>query len=197
MGGWNEERPRDPRVDDRVVELLSERAGRIAFSGLRRALGLHPEALTRALRRLEREGRVIHREDGYQLTERPHGPRPVPAARVVAEIALPAGTPREEILGRLAGRWFGDLRWVGLFEHPGDPWLVWSAGAGTGRVMLSVRGGTLKVLSEGASPEDRRLEAAAFELLARAVEPLRAVPGPGGRPAATFELGPAELLVAG
>ncbi|MCI4317072.1 MAG: GntR family transcriptional regulator, partial [Thermoplasmata archaeon] len=59
----------EPRLDDRVRELLGNIGGRLAFNGLRRALGVHPESLTRALRRLEREGVVQRRADGYVLAD--------------------------------------------------------------------------------------------------------------------------------
>jgi hypothetical protein len=193
MGTWTEERARDPRVDDRVVELLSEHAGRIAFNGLRRALGIHPESLTRALRRLEREGRVVHREDGYALREALPAPRgAAPSSRTIASVELPPGAQRDDVLGRLAGHWFGGLRWVGLYEHPGDPWLVWSAGRATGHVMLSVRRGTLRVLTEGPRSDERALEAAAYELLAHAMEQLREGPRAAGAAVATFGRDPAS-----
>jgi DNA-binding transcriptional ArsR family regulator len=188
MGGWTTERPRDPRVDDRVIEILSERAGRIAFNGLRRALGIHPESLSRALRRLEREGLVIRGEDGYALRQKaPRSRGAAPESRVIASVELPPVPERTDILGRLAGRWFGDLRWVGLYEHPGDPWLVWSASGANGHVMLSVRGGTLRVLIEGPAPDDRLLEKAAYQLLAHALQRIRQEPRPQAQAVATLD----------
>ncbi len=176
MTGWEDEPSRGARVDDRVLEMLSERASRIAFSGLRRALGVHPESLTRALRRLERAGAVTHTEGGYALTESGlGGSGGASHPRTVASVQLPPGAQAEDILGRLAGRWFGSLRWVGIHEHPGDPWLVWSTERGRAHFMLTIRRGSLRVLTSvpagGAGTED----GAAYELLAQAVDRIRAV----------------------
>src|SRR5580658_1460258 len=86
----------DPRLDDRVLELLAGHRGEFAFSGLRRTLGAHPESLTRALRRLQRRGEIEHSPSGYRI--RPEGlleataerplDRDVPAVRTVAEVRL-------------------------------------------------------------------------------------------------------------
>ena len=62
------------RLDDRVLVALEEMNGRIAFSGLRRTLGAHPESLSRALRRLEREGLIERSEQGYRSTRHPDLP---------------------------------------------------------------------------------------------------------------------------
>ncbi len=177
MTGWEEEPHRASRVDDRVLEVLSERAGRVAFSGLRRALGVHPESLTRALRRLEREGTVTRTEGGYALKE------PIPGnhegtvrPRTVASVQLPPGALADDIRGRLAGRWFGSLRWVGIHEHPGDPWLVWSTEDRGVHVMLAIHRGVLRVMSDAPAGRAAREDGAAYELLARAVDRIRTIP---------------------
>ena len=171
----------DPRLDDRVMELLTEHPGRLAFNGLRRTLGAHPESLSRALRRLEREGRVTHDADGYAL--RLDGETPITPGRsaerepphLVASVHLPAGVGGDSVLGAMAGRWFGPLRWVGVYEHPGEPTLVWSAGGGAGHVLLSTRRGQLRVSVEGVASSEERAdaEAAARELLAHALARMR------------------------
>lgn len=177
MEAWADERPRDPRVDDRVLEILSETSGRIAFNGLRRALNIHPESLSRALRRLERDGLIVRSKNGYALREPAGLPTSsAPPRRTIASVQLPPGAQRDDVLGRLAGRWFGDLRWVGLYEEPGEPTLVWSSSGLTGHVLLSIRGGTLRVRAEGPLAEQRRLERAAYDLLARAIDRVREAP---------------------
>ena len=180
MSAWDGEDPPEPRVDDRVLEVLAESEGRLAFSGLRRALQVHPESLTRALRRLERDGTIRRAQGSYELAapiaRGTEGERRRPA-RTVASIRLPAGASRDEIFGRLSGRWFGRLRWVGLFDHPGDPWLVWSVEGSSAHVMLSASAGELRVLTEipRADPESAQ-DDAAYELLSQAVAKLRELP---------------------
>jgi DNA-binding Lrp family transcriptional regulator len=189
MPRWEGDEPTEPRVDDRVLEVLAESSGRIAFSGLRRVLQVHPESLTRALRRLERDGSIRRAGGSYELsapiTRGREGSPPV-TVRTVASVELPPGGSREEIFGRLSGRWFGRLRWVGIFDHPGDPWLVWSVEGSAAHVMLSTRAGRLRVLAEG-SPKvtEGAVDDAAYELLTHAVSRLRELPRREG-PAVAF-----------
>jgi hypothetical protein len=116
------------RLDDRIVRLLEESSGHLAFNGLRRALQAHPESLSRALRRLERVGVLQRDAGGYALSgasELHPDDRPEVPPRVIATVEIPLGRTGAEILGQLAGRWLGGLRWVGVYDRPGDPWLVW------------------------------------------------------------------------
>lgn len=170
----------DPRLDDRVMELLAAHAGRLAFNGLRRTLGAHPESLSRALRRLERDGLVVREEGSYMLrSDQPpparSGPTSERNSRTVASISLPPGLSAQDVLGALAGRWFGRLRWVGVYENTEDPWLVWSVGDSARHVLLSVRRGTLRVLVDlpRSDPGAVELEEAAQDLLVQGLTRLR------------------------
>ena len=186
--------PPDPRLDDRVRELLETKGGRLAFNGLRRALGAHPESLTRALRRLERRGVVRHLEDGYSLVvpgERSRPSQPTPGRRSVASVQLPPGLSSDAVLGQLAGRWFGSLRWIGVYDRAGDPLLTWSVGTSPIRVLLSVRRGALRVLVEGESSSEATspaAEGAAWELLRHALERLQPDTAPAGLGGGTHAL---------
>jgi hypothetical protein len=176
MTNWADRADEAP-LDDRVVELLAERPGRVAFNGLRRALDAHPESLVRSLRRLERHGVVRHEADGYVLVDRPDVPAPPPARapRPFAEVTLAPGVSRTELFGRLAGRWFGRLRWVGLYEPADGPWLVWSVeGAPGEQVRLGIRRGRLSLVVDRPpdAPADGRAEEAARSLLRHAVDAL-------------------------
>jgi len=164
-------------LDDRILWTLHDLHGRIAFSGLRRKLGAHPESLARALRRLEREGLVEHADGGYRSL----GPTPdaVPVGRSplrpIAQIEVPHEIGAEAVLGRLANRWFGSLRWVGFVEQRGQRLLVWARRDGYGQVLLGVQRGVLRVyVPESAEADDpSELEALAYELLVHAVEAVR------------------------
>jgi DNA-binding Lrp family transcriptional regulator len=157
------------RLDDRIVALLESNPGRLAFNGLRRALQAHPESLQRALRRLEREGVVRRESVGYSLARAGSSPVPVapsPPSHEVAVVELPPGTGVEEFLGRLAGRWVGSLRWVGLLDDPDDPRLVWAVPGTEGRIVAAVRDGRLRVWVESArSPPAPSLLDAAHDLV--------------------------------
>ena len=171
---WPSERERP--LEDRLLRLLARDAGRVSFGGLRRALRAHPESLTRLLRRLERGGLIIKSDSGYALADGDHRAVGRPAEREfrpVASVELATGTTAEQVLGSLAGRWFGKLRWVGVYEREDDPWLVWSVDGAAGHVLLSVHGRTMRVGIEGA-PETGAdlLEESARELLVRGLERL-------------------------
>ena len=172
----------DPRIEDRIVRILRLRHGAMGFNGLRRALEVHPESLTRALRRLERYGQVSRSEGGYRLTDLlppVDAGRTVPANwRSVGEVELLGGQSAEQILGTLAGRWVGTLRWAGVYDRPGAAFLAWSRTDGSGQVLLGVPNGRLQVFvepAEGSSDEEAELHRAARELLIFALGRLRGV----------------------
>lgn len=168
-------------LDARVLSTLQGLPGRIAFSGLRRALHAHPESLSRSLRRLEREGLVERSADGYRaLGHAMKEPTSAPTElRSIATVDLPPGALAESVLGRLSGRWFGSLRWVGVVDRPGGRLLAWAGRNGVGYVLLGIERGVLRVYVRDESSGDDITEAeeAAYELLAHAVESLR----PSGR----------------
>jgi hypothetical protein len=183
-----------PRLDDRVLETLESSRGRVAFSGLRRMLHVHPESLSRALHRLEREGLVEHGDGGYRSLVA--GPAPdVDASadrRAIARVELPPGTPPAAVVSRLTGRWFGTLRWVGAFERGREHLLVWARRDGQGTVLLGVEPSAIRVyVREGESGGDpAEAEDAAYELLYHAADAIRPV-AENGRSGVTYlTLGP-------
>jgi DNA-binding Lrp family transcriptional regulator len=168
-------------LDDRVLTALQGLPGRIAFNGLRRALGAHPESLSRSLRRLEREGLVERVDGGYRALALADGgsARAIPPLRSIARVGLPPGTPPETVLGRLAGRWFGGLRWIGVVDRPDGRLLGWTRRDGTSPVLVAIRDGVLHVLvpeEETEGDDASESEDAAYELLVHAVGALRPVP---------------------
>lgn len=181
---WPSERERS--LEERIVRFLGREPGQVAFNGLRRALNAHPESLTRALRRLEHGGIVAHLRTGYALADGYHKAIGRPADREfrsVASVELARGVTPEQVLGSMAGRWFGRLRWVGVYEREEDPWLVWSVDGTAGHVLLSVHGRTLRVGVEAdESGPSEVLEERARELLVRGLERIPR-PAPVGRSA--------------
>ncbi|HTT72867.1 MAG TPA: hypothetical protein VMG99_01765 [Thermoplasmata archaeon] len=177
------------RLEERILSALNDLHGQIAFSGLRRALGAHPESLARALRRLEREGLVERAASGYRAVAGPDAddPAPADALRPIASVDLPAGTSPESVAARLTGRWFGDLRWVGVVDRPDGRLLAWGRRDGSSPVLLGFRRGALRVYapaSRAPAADDAETEDAAYELLFRAVEAIR--PAHDGRGRAMF-----------
>ncbi|MCI4369095.1 MAG: hypothetical protein L3K09_06000 [Thermoplasmata archaeon] len=181
MASWDQPKDRVGRLDERVVELLTARPGRFAFNGLKRALDAHPESLARALKRLEQGGLVRREDGGYRLREAPAAPRELERPEhleLVGSVRLPAGANREAVFGSVAGRWFGDsLRWAGLYEPKGGPWLVWSLAGSAGHILLQIDRGELKVWAERTPDREEaaRLADAARELLFHTLERARPV----------------------
>jgi len=188
-------------LDERVLSTLQRLPGRIAFNGLRRVLNAHPESLSRSLRRLEREGQVDRSAGGYRaiggVTTPVQSTRQV--LRAIAQVELPAGTRSEMVLGRLAGRWFGSLRWVGVVEGRSGSRLAWARRDGSGHVLLEVHRGVLRVYLRGdrLQYDGEEAEDAAYELLTHAVGALRLTPGRSSGPAVfyTAELGPRSFVL--
>ncbi len=183
-----------PRLDDRIRELLSGVSGSLAFNGLRRALGVHPESLSRSLRRLAREGTVQRTAQGYRLApeitgERPAlpGPSDPPSGNPVAELKLPPQDSPEEVFGRLSGRWFGDYRWVGFFEGPGTTTLLWAHRHDGARLWLRIRGDVLEVFQD---PTGKEGPAAAYQLLRHVLGAWHSAPRPRGMATLSAGLSP-------
>jgi len=178
-------------LDGRVLSTLQELRGRIAFSGLRRVLGAHPESLSRSLRRLEREGLVERTDGGYRAISAPGADRPVaPELKPIASVDLPVGVSRDFVHGRLAGRWFGSLRWVGRVERPDGALLAWAGRDGSGYTLLGIDRGVLRVYVpvDAAGDPTSDGEDSAYELLAHAIDALR--------PSATEGVGDVALFAA-
>jgi hypothetical protein len=166
---------REERLDDRIVRRMQSQSGHVSFNGLRRSLSAHPESLSRALRRLERFGVILHDEAGYALADGPStefdaGTRP--PFRAVGEVDLPEGASAPWVLSEFAGRWFRDLRWVGMMDGRDDPWLVWSVPGTDGHVLLTLSGRRLRVGTDLPGHDGERVEAAARSLLASGLDRL-------------------------
>ncbi len=124
----------DLREHDRdVLEFLTkDPTSQVAFQGIRRRLGIHPEQLSRALHRLSDDGLVERTEHGYRATAKaltvlsPDGLTKTPEGLTVLETYLPADVEVRSLVDALQGRWFGPLRWFGFSEDAGELRLWWS-----------------------------------------------------------------------
>jgi DNA-binding Lrp family transcriptional regulator len=117
-----------PAPSPREQSILDALAGdgTVSFQGLKRLLGLHPQALSRSLARLRLRGLVVGDDTGYRLAH-PALPDaassasarallpPIPMERSATLAALLLEQPEAVRLleSALAGRWFRNLRWLG------------------------------------------------------------------------------------
>ena len=124
----------DLREHDReVLEFLSkDPAAQIAFQGIRRRLGIHPEQLSRALHRLAEDDLVQKTDVGYRVTPKAlsiFSPKEWSSDRpgaTVLQTYLPADVDVRALVGSLRGSWVGPLRWYGLVESGEELRLSWA-----------------------------------------------------------------------
>ena len=109
--------------DAAVVRMIEEEGLSIfTFDGLRRITGAHPETLSRTLDRLEDEGMVVRSPEGYSLTQKAKGSldlRPAGSGAKSVPILhtyLPYAASEAKVVEALKGRWFDNIRWVGMAE---------------------------------------------------------------------------------
>ncbi len=124
----------DLREHDReVLEFLSkDPAAQVAFQGIRRRLGIHPEQLSRALHRLAEDDLVQKTDVGYRVTPKAlsiFSPKEWSSDRpgaTVLQTYLPADVDVRALVGSLRGSWVGPLRWYGLVESGEELRLSWA-----------------------------------------------------------------------
>jgi len=149
----------DLREHDRnVLEFLSQTpTGQVAFQGLRRRLGLHPEQLSRALHRLAEDGLVERTEHGYRATAKaltvlsPDALTHTPEGLTVLETYLPADLDVRSLVAALQGRWFGPLRWFGFSQDEGELRLWWSTEDNGIQLEVRMHQGQLRIVAHIAS----------------------------------------------
>ncbi len=124
----------DLREHDReVLEFLSrDPTAQVAFQGIRRRLGIHPEQLSRALHRLAEDDLVQKTEVGYRITAKAQSifsPKEWTSQgpdATVLQTFLPADVDVRALVASLRGSWIGPLRWYGVVESAEEVRLSWA-----------------------------------------------------------------------
>jgi DNA-binding MarR family transcriptional regulator len=158
--------------DTKVLSLLNEEEGsNYSFKGIMRKLHIHQQSLARALHRLEEMGLVERSQAGYRLSK--IGETAAAAAKTRRSIiAVPKG--REymqllqtyipvdirpaEIVRALVGKWFRNLRWVGLIESGTGFTLQWASDDGSFQINLRMVSDYV-VIETNAASEKEKLQA--------------------------------------
>lgn len=136
--------------DTKILKLLDqEHSSSYSFNGFIRKLNLHQQSLTRALKRLEDLRLIEKSQMGYRLTtngeslmtllttknsinnyarSRGHVPDIEKEKRnryiQLLQTSISVDVKPEEILSKLIGKWFNNLRWVGLVESEGGGYML-------------------------------------------------------------------------
>ncbi len=132
--------------DKKVLSILNQdndlADNQYTFNGLARKLGMHQQSLSRSLHRLENSGLVEKSETGYRTSKnlrsilvkrsrldlenlsRKTSKQHIQFIQVL-QLYIPSTVEVEEIVNRLVGKWFGNLRWLGLLGGDGGYVLQW------------------------------------------------------------------------
>jgi DNA-binding MarR family transcriptional regulator len=135
--------------DKKVLSILNQdndlSDNRYTFNGLARKLGMHQQSLSRSLHRLENSGLVERSEAGYRPSKNLRSilvkrsrldlenlsekiSKPNLQFVQVLQLYIPTTVEVEEIVNKLVGKWFGNLRWIGLIGGDGGYVLQWTSG---------------------------------------------------------------------
>ena len=135
----------------KILSLLGQEAGsNYSFKGLIRKLNLHQQSLTRALNRLEDLKLIKKSQIGYRLTTNGESLMMLLSSTKnstnnligrdnselnkekqkrngyiqLLQTYIPVDIKPEEILHKLIGKWFNNLRWVGLIESEAGGYML-------------------------------------------------------------------------
>jgi hypothetical protein len=168
--------------DTKVLLLLNEQEGsEYSFKGIMRKLQIHQQSLSRALHRLE-QMELIQRSHtgGYKLSKMGEFAaiqRSKPGSAVLGSIVhleskvgtrreymqllqtyIPSGIRPLEIANVLVGKWFRDLRWVGMIESATGFTLQWIKDDGSFQINLKMISEYI-VIETNAATENEKLQA--------------------------------------
>lgn len=181
----------EPGMSQRDVEVVraieEEGLSVFTFDGLRRITGSHPETLSRTLGRLEESGLVVRTPEGYMVTEKTKeasGLGPVGVALRAVPILhtfLPYAASAATVIAALKGRWFDNIRWVGMAEGEAGIAMKWVTDDGTAIIDARFTSGQLDIEAKVAHDSDLpKAVRAAHQLMGR-ISRLYSSPRPGGR----------------
>ncbi len=134
--------------DKKVLSLLSQdnylSDSQYTFNGLVRKLGIHQQSLARSLHRLEDAGLVKKTNSGYKLSKNLDSilvkksridlenlskrlSRQYAAFEQILQLYIPTTVNVEDIVNKLVGKWFGNLRWIGFIDGDNGYVLQWAS----------------------------------------------------------------------
>ena len=152
--------------DNKILSVLNETGSNYSFKGLMRKLNLHQQSLSRALHRLEEMGLVEKSPAGYRLSKasessvskidlrRPKGREYMQ----LLQTFIPLNVRAVEVVRQLVGRWFKNLRWLGMIESGTGYTLQWSSDDGSFQINLRMIADYI-VIETNASTEREKVEA--------------------------------------
>jgi DNA-binding transcriptional ArsR family regulator len=133
--------------DNKILELLNQAGSNYSFKGLMRKLNLHQQSLSRALHRLEEMDLVEKSPLGYRLSKagsvamsrnelsQQHKPKGREYMQLL-QTYIPLNIKSSEVMRHLIGRWFKNLRWMGMISGDTGYTLQWTSDDGSFQINL-------------------------------------------------------------
>jgi DNA-binding MarR family transcriptional regulator len=160
--------------DTSVLHVIGEEElTNFTFDGLKRRLRVHPETLSRILYRLEEQGIIEKATSGYNVTTKARQllkQHPIYEAQPtmpILQTLLSPDIPVDQIISHLRGRWFGNLRWVGISQTAEGTSLKWITEDGGTQIEAMFIQGSLSIEAKPLTEEDlNKAMKAAYQLIA-------------------------------
>ena len=155
--------------DNKILALLNEAGSNYSFKGLMRKLNLHQQSLSRALHRLEEMDLVEKSPLGYRLSEagaiavsktellQQQKPRGREYMQLL-QTYIPLNIKASEVMRHLIGRWFKNLRWIGMIRSDTGYTLQWISDDGSFQINLRLIAEYI-VIETNASTEKEKVQA--------------------------------------
>ena len=150
--------------DGKILTLLNEAGSKYSFKGIMRKLEMHQQSLARALHRLEELGLVRKSESGYELStvgesaaSKMHA-QPLPRREYLQllQTYIPVASVRPiEIVQSLIGKWFKNLRWLGMIAGGTGYTLQWASDDGAFQVNLRIISDYIVIETNASSEKDK------------------------------------------
>ena len=156
--------------DNKILALLNEDGSNYSFKGLMRKLNLHQQSLSRALHRLEEMELVEKSPVGYRLSKA--GATAMsriellqqqrkPTGREYMQLLqtyIPLNIKASEVMRHLIGKWFKNLRWIGMIRSDTGYTLQWTSDDGAFQINLRLIADYI-VIETNASTEKEKVQA--------------------------------------
>src|SRR5829696_1938047 len=156
--------------DNKILALLNEAGSNYSFKGLMRKLNLHQQSLSRALHRLEEMELVEKSPVGYRLSkagasamsriellQQQHKPKGREYMQLL-QTYIPLNVKAPEVMRPLIGRWFKNLRWIGMIRSDTGYTLQWTSDDGSFQINLRLIADYI-VIETNASTEKQKVQA--------------------------------------
>jgi hypothetical protein len=146
--------------DSKVLDVLSENNSNYTFRGIMRKLGMHQESLSRSLQRLHDLDLIEKSQLGYRLSEKgaflaKEDPKLKISYMPLLQTYVPSNVHASDIISNMAGRWFKNLRWIGMVEGQNDHVLQWLSEFGSFDLNLRVSPNYITIESSATSEKDK------------------------------------------